>query len=236
MRFGTAGDDVAQLETALSALGFAGEGVVVDGVYDAATREAVLSWQRAIGAPADGVVDLGDVVFTPGSIRIGSLERTIGDVVQDGATIMTRSAAETFVIVQLPAADQGLLSVGDAVVVELPDRTEVEATVATVGTVAQAGQTGGAYFEVTIILDDPAAAAGLDEAPVEVAVVTDSTAGVLAVPVTALLALAEGGYAVEVVAPDGSVALIGVDPGLFADGFVEVTGDGLDAGMEVAIP
>ena len=85
-------------------------------------------------------------------------------------------------------------------------------------------------------LDDPESAQGLDQAPVDVEVVSDRADDVLAVPVTALLALAEGGYAVEVVTDDGSTVLVAVDPGLFADGFVEVTSDSLQAGMEVVVP
>ena len=46
----------------------------------------------------------------------------------------------------------------------------------------------------------------------------------LAVPVEAVLALAEGGYAVEVV--DGATThLVGVELGPFVDGQVEVVGD-----------
>ena len=50
---------------------------------------------------------------------------------------------------------------------------------------------------------------------------------VLAVPVGALLALAEGGYAVEVVAADGTTSLVGVKLGLASDetDLVEVRGD-----------
>lgn len=236
MSVGTSGADVAQLEATLAQLGF-GEGLVADGEFDGDTREAVIAWQQSVGAAPDGVIDLGDVVFSASDIRVGSIERGVGDTVQEGATVLTTSAAETFVSVQLSAADQGLLVVGDAVTVELPDGSETSGTVAEVGTVAQAGQEGGApFFNVTIVLDETAAAVGLDEAPVEVAVVTDSAEDVLAVPVTALLALAEGGYAVEVVAEDGSTSLVAAEPGLFADGFVEVTGEGLQEGMEVVIP
>ena len=70
-------------------------------------------------------------------------------------------------------------------------------------------------------------AAGLDQAPVEIEVVTESRTGVMAVPVTALLALAEGGYAVEVDDGDGTTRLVPVDPGLYADNLVEVSADGL---------
>ena len=59
--------------------------------------------------------------------------------------------------------------------------------------------------------------------------------GALSVPVEALLRQAEGGYAVE--RPDGD-ALVGVEIGAFADGWVAVTptsGD-LAAGDQVLVP
>jgi len=61
---------------------------------------------------------------------------------------------------------------------------------------------------------------------------------VLAVPVTALLALAGGGYAVEVVTTDGTHQLVSVAAGLFDDaaGLVQVTGSGLAAGLHVVVP
>ena len=58
---------------------------------------------------------------------------------------------------------------------------------------------------------------------------------VIAVPVAALLALAEGGYAVEVDAGGGATRLVAVEPGFFADGLVEVSG-GLEPGDRVVVP
>ena len=60
----------------------------------------------------------------------------------------------------------------------------------------------------------------------------------LVVPVNALLALASGGYAVEVVGADGVHHLVGVATGLFddADGLVQVTGSRLAAGQRVVVP
>jgi hypothetical protein len=55
---------------------------------------------------------------------------------------------------------------------------------------------------------------------------------VLAVPVDAVLALAEGGYALEVVDEAGRTHLVGVELGVFADGMVEVRGD-IAAGDQV---
>jgi multidrug efflux pump subunit AcrA (membrane-fusion protein) len=86
---------------------------------------------------------------------------------------------------------------------------------------------------VTVALDDPRAGGRLDQAPVDVYVTTQSRKGVLAVPVTALLALQEGGYAVEVVDAAGQHHLVAVQLGVFSGGMVEVAGAGLRAGMKV---
>ncbi len=234
---GDTGPDVEQLEQALTDLGYAEDaGLAVDGVFDGQTRAAVILWQADIGAHTDGVVNLGEVVFRGEPIRVVNRSAMPGDGVQNGAPIFESSASFTFVTVELPTDDQDLVAVGDGVAVELPDGEVVTATVTEIGSVAQVGQGGGSFFEMTVTLDDPEAAPGLDEAPVDVEVVSDSASDVLAVPVTALLALAEGGYAVEVVNEDGTTFLIGVEPGLFADGRVEVVGEGLADGMLVAVP
>ena len=57
----------------------------------------------------------------------------------------------------------------------------------------------------------------------------------LAVPVAALLALAGGGYGVEVVEPSGHHRLVGVTTGVFAGGKVQVLGRGLEPGTKVAV-
>lgn len=54
-------------------------------------------------------------------------------------------------------------------------------------------------------------------------------------PVTALLSLAGGGYALEIPAGDGTTTLVAVEPGMYADGYVEVTGDGIDEGTDVVV-
>jgi multidrug efflux pump subunit AcrA (membrane-fusion protein) len=161
---------------------------------------------------------------------------SVGDTVANGTPLVSTSASSTTVLVELSTDDQGLVEVGDAVVVEMPDNSREPATVTEIGTVVQANQQGVTFFEMTVTLDDPEAAQDLDEAPVDVDVVGDRSDDVLAVPVTALIALTEGGYAVEVMADDGSTVLVAVDPGLFADGRVEVSSDGLEVGMAIVIP
>jgi hypothetical protein len=60
------------------------------------------------------------------------------------------------------------------------------------------------------------------------------------VPVSSLVALAEGGYAVRVVSgqdQDGAPVseLVAVETGLFADGLVAITSDGLAEGDDVVV-
>jgi hypothetical protein len=73
---------------------------------------------------------------------------------------------------------------------------------------------------------------------VEVSITDRTVRNVLAVKVTALLALSGGGYAAEVVESDGTHHLVPVTPGVFDDaaGMVQVSGSGLAAGQRVVVP
>jgi multidrug efflux pump subunit AcrA (membrane-fusion protein) len=80
-------------------------------------------------------------------------------------------------------------------------------------------------------------AAGLDEAPVDVIVVSDSIQDVMAIPVSALVALLEGGYAVEVDAGGGRLELVAVEVGFFgSDNMIAITSAGLEPGDRVVVP
>ena len=77
----------------------------------------------------------------------------------------------------------------------------------------------------------------LERRGVEIHVSRIAEAGATAVPAAALLALAEGGYAVEV--PDAAAVtgtrLVRVEVGMFADGWVQITGD-VAPGDQVVTP
>jgi peptidoglycan hydrolase-like protein with peptidoglycan-binding domain len=225
--------DVLQLQEALVRLGYS---VPTNGVVGSETAAGIVAWQSDLGAEVDGVVDLGEVIFLPEPVRVIEASLTIGSPVSDGSAVLATSSSSSVVLVDLPADDQDLLEVGLEVIVEMPNGTEVPAIVTEISGIAVRNAAGDVVFETTIELIDETVGADLDQAPVDVLVVTDSRSQVLSVPVTALLALAEGGYAVEVEQPDGSVGLVGVEPGLYADGWVEVTTDGLAAGDLVVVP
>jgi peptidoglycan hydrolase-like protein with peptidoglycan-binding domain len=235
---GISGDDVAQLEEALADLGY--DPGPIDGTFDQETEAAVRAWQADLGAEVDGVVHLGEVVFVEGAVRVTERLIIVGRTVRDGDAVLATSSSESFVTIDLPASDQGILAEGDAVRVELPDGAVTTATVVSVATVATGGTAGGqqteATFEIVVVLDDSSLAAGFDEAPVDVEVVVDERVDVVAIPVTALISLREGGYAVEVERAGGTTALIAVDPGFFADGLVEIRSGALIAGDRIVIP
>ncbi len=230
------GADVLQLEQGLQAIGFDADGtMVVDGRFTTGTAEALRAFQAANGQDADGVAHLGELKFLPGPVRIAERLASPGAQVNAGAPVLAVSSSEQVVRVDLPAADQGLVEPGDAVTVVLPDFTEVAGVVAGVASSATVGPDGEALFEVIVEISDPTGVEGLDEAPVSVNVVSDSVSDVLAVPVTALVALAEGGYAVEVDTGSGR-HLVAVDPGFFAGGLVEITSGSLSEGDLVVLP
>ena len=93
----------------------------------------------------------------------------------------------------------------------------------------------GDTVEVIVRLAHPRAARGLDQAPVTVNIVSARASGVLAVPISALVALAGGGYAVQVIT-GGAAHLTGVHTGLFSSSLVQVSGPGLRPGLRVEVP
>ncbi|MEN8234504.1 MAG: peptidoglycan-binding protein [Actinomycetota bacterium] len=233
---GSVGEDVRVLEETLAAAGFDADGqLVVDDVFDDTTTAALSAWQTSIGAPVDGVLNIGEVIVSDSPIRIATAHVSIGSNVSPGTQLFTPSTSTSVVSVRLPAEDQDLIVVGDPVTVVMPNGDEEPATVTSVGTVAIRSQDTGTYFEVEITLDREGAGTGLDEAPVDVDIVDDTAVNVLAVPVSALLALSEGGYAVEV-DTGGSTRLVGVEVGMYADGKVEITSGEIEAGMLVVAP
>ena len=234
------GADVRQLEENLVALGYDPEGdIEVDEDFDRATEAAVRRWERARGDRPDGVVELGEVVFLPGARRIGSQQAALGAQVAPGAELMETTSRRRVVTVKLEASRQGLLRRGDTVAVDLPDGSRVSGRVVDVGRVARTdpgeqGEEGEPYVEVTIQLLGRATGS-LDEAPVDVSVARQVKRNALTVPVSALLALAGGGYAVEVEGASGR-RLVRVETGAFADGYVEIRGKGIRAGTRVVVP
>jgi Putative peptidoglycan binding domain len=237
------GRDIRQFERNLVALGHDPDrDIDIDNEWDSATTAAVKRWQEDKGLPKTGSVELGQIAFLPGARRIGQLKTTVGAVLQPAGEVFDTSATTRIVSVDLEADKQSLVKEGDKVQVELPDGSTVDGWISSVGKVAESEQDPqtGEQSDPTIPLEIRLAAGAktgdLDETPVEVFVQKETAENALTVPVSALLALAEGGYAVEVVGAGGSTRLVRVEPGLYADGIVEVSGKGIRKGMKVVVP
>lgn len=234
----TDGVDVRQLETNLVLFGYPDEDLVIDNEFTEVTTRLVEEWQADLGLEETGVVELGRILFVPTEVRVADLLVNLGDPIAPGIPTLATSASRQEVQLWLDADRQDLLAAGDAVGLELPDESTTTGTVSKVSdvvTTVGAGPEARRVYEVTIRLDDISAASGLDEAPVDIEVVSEEASDVLVVPVNALLALAEGGYAVEVAEPAGSSRFVRVEIGKFADGVVAITGD-ISEGDRVLVP
>jgi hypothetical protein len=242
---GVTGPDVAELNADLVALGYATSSGILSGsdVFTWATAVAVEQLQAALGVTQTGTLALGQAVFLPGAARVTAVSATLGTPVTPGQPVMTATSVTRQVTINLDAAQQTQVKAGDPVTITLPDGATTPGVIASVGTVASAGTSGSGSAStptvtVQVALTDPAAAGSLDQAPVEVSITVATVADALVVRVDALLALAGGGYAVEVVSPAGVHHLVDVSLGIFddADGLVQVTGPGLAAGQHVVVP
>jgi peptidoglycan hydrolase-like protein with peptidoglycan-binding domain len=238
------GADIQQLEANLKALGFAPRGMRVDGHWDAKTTRAVRRWQHSARLKVDGVVDLGEAVFLPAPIRITTEELPLGAQVGPGAVVAGGTTATPIVSVALATTLQHLVREGTPVAISLPDGTSTPGKVTSIGRVAtvpsdQSGPlsqgSSNATVDLEVALDDPSVAESLDQAPVTVHITSARHDDTLAVPIGALVALLEGGYAVEVVDTDGARHYVPVTLGISQDGWVEVTGDGLAPGATVVV-
>lgn len=229
------GADVRQLEENLVALGF-GDSLTVDEHFNSATTAAVKAWQKALGFEQTGVVGTSDVVIAPGALRVSQLSVRTGARVGPGQPVMSVTGTSPSVTVRLEVTRRALATVGAKAKVVMPDGKEVDGTVSSVGTVAtRDSEQSPAKIDVTVALDDPAQAAAWSEAPVTVRLTRATASDTLTVPVRALLALSEGGYAVEKIGGRGGRKLVAVELGTFADGFVAVTGR-LRPGDRVVMP
>ena len=249
LKVGSVGTDVRVLEQMLHAGKFdAAHPMTIDDHLDAATSAAVAAWWTSFGLTVDAtkakVVPAGSYAVVPSGLVAGTEVAATGTTLSGDAVALTLTAAAREVTTTAPVGD-ATFAVGATIDVEFPDSTIQPGKVVAVGNVAtNASNTPGATPSVTITIHVdkiPDAVNSFVQIPVTLRVVAQSTPKALVVPVSALVALAEGGYAIEVVtgtAADGTqtTKLVGVTPGLFTDGFVAITGTDIQAGQSVVVP
>lgn len=242
---GMSGPDVKELNADLVKLGYATRDELdpSSDYFGTATVDALEELQDDLGVDQTGSLELGAAVFLPHALRISKVTATPGTPARPGAPIAEATSTTRQVQVDLDASDQGSVKKGDKVDITLPDGSTTPGVVSRIGTVATSGSGSGSdsssvTIPVYIRLTHPKAAGTLDQAPVQVLITTDKVKDALIVPVTALLARAGGGYAVETVSADGARRLVPAEVGLFddADGLVQVQSPTLTAGQQVVVP
>jgi hypothetical protein len=242
----TDGPDVRQLEANLIVLGEA-RGLFTQAAsqYSPAAVAAVERWQTALGVPSTGSVDLGAIVFQPSAVRIDAATVALGQRASAGdlpyqVTTTTRSVSVTL------TPNDPTVPVGQQVSIQLPSGATTPGLVTAVGPPpasgsssssssgsSSSGSNGSTVLTVTPV--DPAATGAANGEGVQVALTIQSVRNVLAVPIAALVALAGGGYGLEVVEHSGVHQLVGVHTGVFAGGDVQVSGNGLAAGTRIVV-
>ena len=169
--------------------------------------------------------------------------------------IMQTSSTHLVATVDLDASKQSEAKVGEKVTVEMPAGNTLNGKIIAVSPVAQSSSDSGSSgssgsgasssdsssssssgsgtstVPVTVALHGHHKGAGLDQAAVSVNFAQASAKNVLSVPVTALLATAGGNYAVQEAAAPHKV--IPVKVGLFAAGYVQISGSGINSGLQV---
>jgi HlyD family secretion protein len=259
---GASGPDVVELNRDLVALGYATRAELHPGSasFESATAAAVERLQAAVGVARTGTLPLGQAVFEPVAVRVTNVPVQPGGSAQPGEAVLQGTSTTRQVQVALDASQQTSMAIGNKVSITLPNNDTTSGVVSSVATVASCPSSSGAggsgssssmartdtcasgstpTIAVDVTPSDPRATGTWDQAPVQVGITTDTVRDALVVPVTALLAQAGGGYAVELAGAGASNNhLVSVSLGLFddADGLVQVTGPGLAAGQEVVAP
>jgi hypothetical protein len=253
------GPDVAELEANLIALGYArGLLSVPSEQFNSLTAAAISRWQVANGYPSTGQVALGEIVFENGPVLVGATNVAPGQAAVPGdqpyqVTTTTRIASVPL------SASLPPVNVGEAVSIVLPSGATTPGRVSAVGPAVTGGTGSGtlssqstsnssssssgssnsaassASAVATVAPDDPSATGTGSGTAIQVSLTSQSAANVLAVPIAALLALAGGGYGLEVITPSGHHQLVGVTTGIFTGSQVQISGPGIRAGMKVAV-
>jgi hypothetical protein len=235
------GADVTELNADLVDLGDATNAEIPSGTdtFTYSTELGVEKLQADLGVTQTGSLSLGQAVFLPSAARIATISATLGGPAQPDQSLLTVTSTSRQVSIALDADQQTEVAIGDKVGITLPNNENTPGVISSVGAVASAGHNGGSpTVAVNVTPTRPAATGAWDQAPVNVTITTGKVRDATVVPVDALLAQTNGGYAVEVVTDSGRHQLFTVMLGLFddADGLVQVTDTSLRAGQKIVVP
>jgi peptidoglycan hydrolase-like protein with peptidoglycan-binding domain len=234
------GADVQLLETALRSLGYDdGGAMTVDDHFDSATKAAVEAWQTALGVTANGTVNISDVVFSPGAVRVIGAPADVGDIVTGATGILTVTGTDPVALVTAPEQGAGSVQVGQKVSISIGMQPPTPGTVAIVSRNATwSGTTDSvATVQVAVTFDQPDQVGTLVDGTAVTATV-DVKSGAhdgVAVPIAALHADGDTASAVSLVTNLGTTREVQVHVGTSGDGYVEVSAPDLHEGDRVRL-
>ncbi|MEU9671752.1 peptidoglycan-binding protein [Streptomyces bobili] len=243
------GPDVKVLERNLTDLGYArGSHLAVDEKFTDATFSAIKRWQKALGVPQTGRVEVGRVAVLPyGEARVEEVVAKLGAVVGSGGPVLKVTKSDVYATIK-PDEDQlPQLPPGSEVTVSLDAGGSIQGKITSITRDTESNsnsgdpQTGDSNTKPAVsilLLDQKEAAVALSSGRnrATVTVPGKKAAEVLVVPVTALLAMSDAGYGVEVVvAGYAKPKLVRVEVGLIVANQVEVKGE-LKEGDKVVVP
>lgn len=227
---GSDGADVEQLQRYLQSTGYLSEDASIDGEFGSGTRTAVKAWQDDHGLEKTGRIDATQLLFLPyESFRVAAVPR-IGDFVSGGVLEVTE--ADLFVTLDVSARKKSVFEGEPTIEVETADGARHQAAIESITAQQAQDGFGGQSYRVRLQL---VAETSQQPGETKVEVIDVLATNALVVPARALVALVEGGYAIEVVQPDGSASYVAVEIGEFADGWVEISGD-VSEGASVVVP
>lgn len=255
---GLKGDDVRQLQQALTALGY---GHLLSGTFDAATQIQVKRWYEHAGyepqQDADKVtVPSGEILFLPTlPVRVDTVTTRAGATATGQIGTVTNSTVN--IQSTLPTSDAQFVHAAMSATLTLPGGNTMAAKVDAIGkdaappptdtpnTDQQQGQQQQQQQQPQSTVDatpmrltaqDPAALAAYANKAVKIDIEIGKTNGeVLVVPVAAVATSQDGSTRVQVQRRDGQVGDVSVKLGLTANGLVEVSGPGLADGDRVVV-
>lgn len=235
LQAGARGADARQLEALLVAEGFLD--AEPDEEFDEATAAATHAWQESLGLEPDGIVRLGDVLFTSElPVRVLATEAlSVGASLTGGEVVVSRLATAPTMVVPLTSEQRNLVPLSGMVRVHYAEGTW-EAVIARA---AEATEQGVDQLNLVLEAADGGAVCGdacaewipftdTTSFEADIVVVPETTGPV--VPVAAIVTDPGGNHSVQLL--DGTQAPIDV---LVSTGGLAVV-DGVEPGDVVVLP
>ena len=150
---GDTGPDVRELNANLVALGYATSSELDpdSDYFNYETAYALERLQYKLGEEQTGSLTEGQAVFLLGQIRISTVSATLGSNAAPGSPIMQATSTSREVVVELDAAEQTEVAIGDQVQISLPDGQATPGVVSSTGTVASSSGSSASGGDVAAV-------------------------------------------------------------------------------------